>query len=365
MSQPQDAIRPRHRRRRQQEIGNPGGTAMTSAEQSTRVIIRVPLVTTHGKIPAPHSTASLPSARGTVSLGAASDLPPSPVTTSGKQQGSSHHPSQPQFSEAHSQATAKLSLQPQPPAKANIRIHVAHGGDSSGPHSAAAAWMEQSSNVLAGMLQKRALLALALIVAAALGVVLLSRGHSHHSDQPANSPDVNAAHNQWKSETPFPADANSTPARQDGQGTGPYRYSVASSPGIVTKADQHTIGDRTSDASAASKLPTIPNSQLDEQNSWLENTFAPPPGANLPANVAAPTGIDSPAGANLPARIAPPSSGPPNTTLNSPGSERPSIYAARLEPLPGGESVFSGVNGRVAGTAVFDGTIKNPAQISR
>jgi hypothetical protein len=342
MSHPHDAIRPRHRRRRQAESG---GSIATGAQLSTRVLIRVPLVPV---------SAATPVVRGAAAIGSASALPPSPVMTVQKQLGSvapapTSQPLDRTYSEEKTSSQLQASL-----AKTHVRIDAAHF-ESSGPHSAAPAGLGQANHWLSGILERRSLLALALIAGAAIGVALMLHNRAPHTDRATTESDANAAHNQWKAETHNPADANANtkPVTAENQNLTAYRYQAASSPsGVIGNADQHLTG-----ASAAAPQPIT----TDSPQHWNV-----PAESNQPAGRNA-SGLNVPAGANIPAKLdAQPSMAPPNTTMSKPGPDLPMAYDARRELPPSDrDSVIPGIGGHITGVAAFNGNISNPAQVPR
>ncbi|HTQ39424.1 MAG TPA: hypothetical protein VMJ32_10365 [Pirellulales bacterium] len=377
MNQQQDAIRPRHRRRK--EACATGEAAIPRAQQCTRVLIRVPTVSSGAAAggvrtiePSPIATVSLaPRAAitgaatnvsaatggasaggepGAYAMGSASAVPPPPVMTVGKQPGS--------LSSSQAWQQKKPATQPQtlPSEKKQLRIHAAHR-ESTGPHSAAPAWLEQPGQWVTGVLQRRSLLAFALIIAAAVGVALMFHNHAHHEDRSAGEPDGNAARQQ----SPYPADASSTPVHAENQNLTAYRDAAAyRDAGSSVQASGSTA--QTGSSGAA-------------ETSWLSSPAesAQPPRWNLPGGANSPAGgsaapmENSPAGANMPAHVeTPPSQSSPNTTGCAPEVGQPSVYAARQERTASADNGFiPGVNGRISGITAFEGNINNPAQISR
>jgi hypothetical protein len=373
VNQPHDAIRPRHRRRHRMAATNP---AVARAEQSTRVLIRVPVVTgvppTILRPAAAQSSTTLE--RGetkqerTQINSAPSGLKALLNDTTAKRPAGSPQPSQvqqqsPRLSPA--QPGAKLPSEAagqhvertlggaptQPVGNPQFRIDAAHI-DSTGPHSAAEVWVEKRGGVLSNVLQRRSVLAVALIIAGAVGIAMMLHGRTQHrAIKSETDSGANASRGDLKSDGRFPEAAtvpNGSPQSLNGNHAGSGGFSGGMLGGLLT-AQQSTGNGGSSNQQQIS---------------------GPQYGADgvRPANpAAAPDRWKAPAGANMPASIEPigniqqPAAGP-----TSSGIDQGPLYSAYRDTAQPNGSAISGPSGRSSGAAEFDGNINNPSvQFSR
>jgi hypothetical protein len=343
VNQPHDAIRPRRRRRQPMAASNP---AIARAEQSTRVLIRVPAVAgaeaaAVGPRGAPQGAASVErpavkeprkeTSAGTSGLrallnettpkkGAVSQRIDQAETTAAR---SLHveipnkiapETTVPKVETAADVSTSSAAHSPQ------YRLDAAHL-ETAGPHSAADAWQR---GFLSNLLQMRSLVAVALIVAGVVGAAIVLRNRTqHHALRPDGDPAANASQTDPKGTAPFPKAATGATGQPMKQGL-------------------------------AGNQPPV---------SAAANAAANSAGADMrSANPATPNRWNAPAGANLPASVAPISIEQPSSTSSMPNMNQDPFYSAqRVDPPAGVVNYrFSESSG-----AAFEGNINNPVQLSR
>ena len=278
MGQPSETIRPRQRRRT-----DPAGSSATAsrAEQSTRVLIRVPLVSI-GKTPAPPSNKTPGKAPGSTPA----ERPAAP-------------PSAGRESAALQQESTLVSRPPN--TRSELRIDVAHA-DASGPHSAAPAWLEVRGGWLAGILQRKSLLTIGLLVTVGvLAALLSSHRNNRHLSPDGRTAGTTDASNQLPAKSIMPGSVKDESA-QGGRQLRPGKNFDAGS----THTSSNTSGGREAQMNGA---------------------------------LAAPGDWKLPVATNMPASLEPTNRTPPATDSNAPGASPPSMYqpylSARREPLPG------------------------------
>ena len=215
MNEPQDAIRPRHRRRPLSVTVNP---AIAQAEQSTRILIRVPMTATGATSstgqnsglklspPAPHvQTKSELKPASTGLSGLKSLLNESTAkSTASSRESAAVREQNTSWREVHPGVKPAAEIAPQigsllqraadrADTKSNFRIDGAHA-ETSGPHSAAAGWLEARGRGLVDLVLRRSLIAVVLIIAGAVSVaVVLHSRTQHHALRTDGEPGANAA----------------------------------------------------------------------------------------------------------------------------------------------------------------------------
>jgi len=351
--------------------------AVARAEQSTRVLIRVPAVA--GVMPtilrAAAGQSSTTLDRGETKQerpqtnSAPSGLKALLNDTTAKRPAGSPQPSQVQQQSPRSSPAAQPEskspseavvqhverIQGRVPTRSadnpQFRVDAAHI-DSPGPHSAAEAWVEKRGGVLSNVLQRRSVLAVALIIAGAVGIAMMLHGRTQHrSIKSETDPGANASRSDLKSDGRFPEAAtvpNGSPQSVNGNHAASGGFSGGMLGGLLT-AQQSTGNGGSSDQQQIS---------------------GPPYGADgmRPANpAAAPDRWKAPAGANMPASIEPigniqqPAAGP-----TSSGIDQGPLYSAYRDMAQPNGSAISVPSGRPSGAAEFDGNINNPSvQFSR
>jgi hypothetical protein len=258
---------------------------------------------------------------------------------------------------SRSQATAPFTPEELPPqcAAPQLRIDVAHG-DSSGPHSAAENWLEQRDSWLDNVLQRRSLLAVALIAVAVVGIAIMMHNRAqHHAIRPSNDPAANASQSENASRTDskdnarYPQAAAGAPAMPDNQ------HWMAGRPALEDNSHGMLGSVLSAEPPSRSTVPGPAQSLPAPQYSTEDPRFSYP--------AAAPRQGQAPAGANMPASIEPTSSAlPPSAASIGPES----FYSAQRDVPPPSGGANIGASGGAPGAAAFEGGIKNPfEQFSR
>jgi hypothetical protein len=354
VNQPHDAIRPRRRRRQPMAATNP---AVARAEQSTRILIRVPAMAgaeavstapRGGQHVAAPSTAVRDVQQAATSLerDVKETRKEAGVPTSGLRallNETTPKRSYGSLSAERIQTPAARSLPVETPSKITpettvpkvetaadalplssasgpqYRLDAAHF-ETAGPHSAADAW-QRGGSLLGSLLQLRSLLAAALIIAGVISAaIVLHNRTQHHALRPDGDPAANASQMDPKGAAPFPKAATGATGNAANQG-------LAGNQGPISAAANPAAVDART------------------------------------GNPAAPSRWNAPAGANLPASVAPISVEQSTSTPSMPNINQDPFYSAqRVDPPAGAVDYrFSGP----MGTAAFEGNINNPVQLSR
>ncbi len=173
MNKESNAIRPRSRRR----TGRIEASALSPAEQSTRLLIEVPMVMVEETIKA----VSLQAGGGKAVLGSAQTLAGGSVDESS----AAHLPTTPTGAAGSrwvdgAAATATPAIASAAPQPTTItRIDASHGAAGS-PHLTAPEWLDDSSGVLSKLTQTKVVVAVAVAGAIVWGAIKLS-DRNHHA----------------------------------------------------------------------------------------------------------------------------------------------------------------------------------------
>jgi hypothetical protein len=370
MNEPQDAIRPRHRRRPLSVTANP---AIALAEQSTRILIRVPVATagatsaggqnSGAKLspPAPHvqtKSELKPASTGLSGLktllNESTAKPPasSREGAAAREQNTSWrvvHPgpklaaeTAPQIESLPQRAAEQVDT------KSHFRIDGAHA-ETPGPHSAAAGWLEARGRGLVDLVLRRSLIAVVLIIAGAVSVaVMLHSRTQHHALRGDGEPGANAAGGNLDKNVRYP-DAAVGPIGMNNQNAAGFAQASIAANG--NGSGQPSMGGA---MQGQNGMPAAPQYRSGE-----------PRNGNSPA--AAPGAWKVPSGANMPARVEPVGTAlQPAGAPNAPGLDAGTIYSAQRGSVPAAGGPGGMSNGGAMGAAKFDGGINNPSlQFSR
>jgi hypothetical protein len=369
MIEPQDAIRPRHRRRPLSVTANP---AIARAELSTRILIRVPAAaisptaTTGQTLGAKSSS---PSAR----IQTKSELKPASTGLSGlkslldettaKSAASSREGSAIREQNARLRH-AQLGVQPTPESapqsataaidtKTHFRLDGAHA-ETPGPHSAAASWLEARGRGLIDLVLRSSLIAVVLIIAGAISVaVMLHSRTQHHAIRTDGEPGANASGSNLDKNVRYPETT-----------AGPIGLNNQNSAGNAAGFAQGSIASSGNASGQQSMGGTMPR-QNGMPSAPQYRTAEPPRGGISPA--ASPSPWKVPSGANMPARVEPVGTvSQPIGAPSAPSLDAGTIYSAQRGNIPAAGSPGGMSSGSAMGAARFDGGINNPSlQFSR
>lgn len=325
MNQPHNPIRPRRR----QPMVTAAQPVMARPEQSTRVLIRVPAVAS--------------------------------VATEKKQSAAAPADSKPTLEKAVATAVvaAQPSAAPSAASKSHLRIDAGHL-ESLRPHLAET--QKRSWNWWTDPSQRRAMIAVALIVGAVVVIAIMLHNESQHRTMQAND-DRNVKVLRTEVKEPTPPQAAS-PWNGNGQNTIANRPTPANgftSAGAGGPANQAPIGNP-----AIGSGPNMNTTQYRAADSQNSSSGA---AQNYSGTVPNQSPWKTPAGSNMPARVDPINATQPPASGPSQQAAPETVYSAQRGSLPFGIGNNRGSDYRAVDSqqgAAFNGGINNPAmQISR